>query len=57
MSLVINLVINFSIDKWTESMSSTVNSEMFVKILFSLIFANWSPREFNVLANIVKTNL
>ena len=35
----------------------TADSEMFVRTLFSLIFANSSPHEFKVLANIVKTNL
>ena len=35
----------------------TVDSEMFARTLFSLIFANSSPPEFKVLANIVNTNL
>ena len=33
----------------------TVDSEMFVRTLVSLIFANLLPREFKVLANIENT--
>ena len=32
--------------------TNTVNSEMFARTLFSLIFADSIPREFKVLANI-----
>ena len=36
---------------------NTVDSEMFARTLFSLIFTNSSPRVFKVLANFVNTNL
>ena len=39
------------------SRKSTVDSEIFPGTLFSLIFANSSPREFKVLADIVNNNL
>ena len=38
-----------------EQLSNTVNSEMFARTLFSLIFTKSGPREFKVLANIENT--
>ena len=52
-----SLMMNFSINKWTESMLSTVDSEMFARTLFSLIFANSSPHKIKDHTSIVNTDL